>query len=98
MKLMLSLAALLLTAPTTWSQQILIKYDWQDLAQKGRLHGATPVVIDGREALKIENTNDAPLQLTLLTITNPPIKAFLYALTGEVKYDSVHGDGFLEMW
>ncbi len=98
MKFILSLAALLLIAPTTWSQQTLIKYDWQDLAQKGLPHGAVPVLIDGREALKIENTNDAPLQLTLLNVTNPPIKALLYALTGEVKYDSVHGDGFLEMW
>src|SRR5579859_187564 len=64
MKFILSLAGLLLIAPTTWGQQTLIKYDWQDLAQKGQLRGAVPVLIDGREALKIENTNDTPLQLT----------------------------------
>lgn len=98
MKFILSLAALLLIAPTVWGQQTLVKYDWRDLAQRGLLHGAAPILIDGREALKIENTNDTPLQLTLLNITNPPIKALLYALTGEVRYDSVHGDGFLEMW
>jgi len=95
---MLSLTALLLIAPTAWCQQTLIQYNWQDFAQKGRLHGAVPVTMDGHEALKIENTNDAPLQVTLLTITNPPVTAFLYGLTGEVRYDSVHGDGFLEMW
>ncbi len=98
MKLTLSLAALLLTAANVHSQQTLIEYKWADIAQQGGWHGAVPVTINGREALKIENTNDAPLQITLLTITNPPVTAVLYELTGEVRYDSVQGDGFLEMW
>jgi hypothetical protein len=98
MKLMLSLAASLFLVPAAWSQQMLIEYHWQDLAQNGLLRGATPATVDGREALKIDNTNDTPLQVTLLNITNPPITSVLYALTGEVRYDSVHGDGFLEMW
>jgi len=51
---------------------------------------ATPVMVDGREALKIENTNDTPLplQLTLLTIANPKISAPKYAVQGEFRYDA----------
>jgi hypothetical protein len=48
--------------------------------------------------LKIENTRDAPLGVFLFTIDNPPITAKGYALTGEIKYENVQGDGYLEMW
>jgi hypothetical protein len=98
MKHMLSLAALLLLAANVRGQQTLKEFKWRDLAEQGRLRGAVPVSVDGREALKIENTNDTPLQVTLLTITNPPITAVLYGLVGEIRYDSVQGDSYLEMW
>jgi hypothetical protein len=61
-------------------------------------HRAVPVLVDGREALKIENTNDTPLKLTLLTIAKPKISTQMYAVMGEIRYDAVQGDGSLEMW
>jgi hypothetical protein len=33
-----------------------------------------------------------------MRITNPPISKMLYAIAGEIKYEGVKGDGFLEMW
>jgi hypothetical protein len=48
--------------------------------------------------LKIENTKDAPLQVRLLTITNPPIKAMHYALVGEIRYTDVQVAAYLETW
>jgi predicted Ser/Thr protein kinase len=74
------------------------EYDWQSLAASGKLMGGVPVKVDGRSALRIENTADAPLQLTLLKIEKPPITAMTYALIGEIKYESVQGAGYLEMW
>ena len=79
-------------------QQVLAEFDWSKLAAEGRVLGGVPVTVDGRSALKIENTNDAPLQLSLFTIENPPITAMKYAVTGEIKYENVEGDGYLEMW
>ncbi|EEF60652.1 hypothetical protein [Pedosphaera parvula] len=96
MKLFLTLATALLCALNARSQQTLAEYDWAKLASQ--IHGAAVVTIDGRQALKIENTNDAPLQLTLLNIEHPPITQKIYSLPGEIRYDNVKGDGFLELW
>src|SRR5206468_526171 len=71
---------------------------WRTLAREGRLLGGTPVELDGSTVLKIENTNDTPLQLSLVKIDAPPITSITYALSGEIKYENVQGDGFLEMW
>jgi len=83
---------------TCSAQQVLGEYDWRQLAESGQLLSGVPISVDGRSALKIANTNDTPLQLQLLKIPKPSISKKLYAITGEVKYEGVHGDGYLEMW
>jgi hypothetical protein len=83
---------------TCYGQQTLRELDWQKLAASGELLGGTPVTIDGKSAVKIVSTNDTGLRVQLLGITNPPILNLLYAITGEIKYEDVKGDGFLEMW
>jgi hypothetical protein len=83
---------------TCYGQQTLRELDWQKLAASGELLGGTPVTIDGKSALKIVSTNETGLRVQLLRITNPPISKTLYAITGEIKYEGVKGDGFLEMW
>ena len=83
---------------TCYGQQTLREFDWQKLSASGGLLGGTPVTIDGKSALKIVSTNEAGLRVQLLRITNPPISKMLYAIIGEIKYEGVKGDGFLEMW
>ena len=78
--------------------QQLAEFNWQKLAEDGRLLGGVPTNVDGRVVLRIENTNNLPLQLALLKITQPPITSKTYALAGEIEYQNVQGDGFLEMW
>jgi predicted Ser/Thr protein kinase len=78
--------------------QTLAEVDWQKLKQAGGLLGGTPLKMDDRTVLKIENTNDAPLQLTLFKIDKPPIQSATYAVSGEIKYENVRGSGYLEMW
>jgi hypothetical protein len=89
------LASLATSAP---AQETLADYKWSDLAPQALPHGAVVSSLDGRPALKIENTNDTPLQVSLLTIQSPKISAVVYGLMGEVRYTAVQGDGFLEMW
>jgi hypothetical protein len=92
-------AALLLCAPGAEGQEVSGAYNWSSLARQGLLTASAMVVsLDGREAVKIENTNDAPWQVNLLTIANPAIIAQRYALTGTIRYEGVQGDGYLEMW
>jgi len=83
---------------TGYGQQFLREYDWQKLSASGELPGGSPVTIDGKSAVKIVSTNDTGLRVQLLQITNPPISKMLYAIAGEIKYEGVKGDGFLEMW
>ena len=92
------LVATLLLATPARAQEKIAEYDWSKLAEAKELAGGTPVKMDGRTALKIENTNSAPLRVSLLTIENPEITSQRYALVGEVKYESVKGDGYVETW
>jgi len=74
------------------------KFDWSAQSLESKSPLVTVVSEGGRSSLRIENTNDAPLQTRLLTIEDPGVSAEMYALTGEVKYENVQGDGYLEMW
>ena len=67
-KMMLTVTTLLSLTLSGWSQESLADYRWQDLAKHGLMPVGEPVTLDGREALKLQNTNDTPLQLGLLTI------------------------------
>lgn len=98
MKAILVLVSSVSLVATCSAQKMLAEYDWQKLAQNGQLRGGETVSVDGKSALKIVNTNGAPLQLQLLKIPKPPISKKLYAITGELKYNGVRGDGYLEMW
>ena len=77
-----SLLALAATCP---AQQNAGARHWQKLAGAREPTGGTVVQIDGRSALKVSNTNDAPLSVQLLRISAPPITKRLYALVGEVS-------------
>jgi hypothetical protein len=67
--------------------KILRVYDWNDLARQQTLPGEV-ISMDGMSVLKIENTNDAPLEISLLNITNSIIKK-ADTLSLEMKYENV---------
>ena len=98
MKAILVLGSYLSLVATCSAQTVVAEYDWQKLAQNGQLRGGEAASVDGKSALKIVNRNETPLQLQLLKIPKPPISKMLYAITGEVRYDGIRGDGYLEMW
>lgn len=89
------LLALTATCP---AQQTKAEFDWVTLAKAGQLPAGTALQNDGRSALRVANTNDSRLLVTLLQIPAPPVSQRLYALVGEVRYEGVRGDGFLELW
>jgi hypothetical protein len=55
-------------------------------------------VLDGRTVQSWFKTNDSPSTVHLLTIVQPAVTQPRYAVTGEVSYAGVEGEGFLEMW
>jgi len=98
MKIHVALAALIAFALSASAQETVSTLDWKVLQQsgKGAFSGAV-VTTNGKSILQIGST-DAGLETRLLTITNPPITKKLYAITGQIKYENVSGDGYLEMW
>jgi hypothetical protein len=96
MKHLISFAISLGFAACAVASEPISNFDWTDASHLP--HGAVAATVDGRAALKIENTNDTGLRVVLLTVEKPKISKSMYAIEGEVRYDDVKGDGFLEMW
>jgi hypothetical protein len=100
MKAILALLSLALLASTGLAQQKFIaEYAWPDLVKSGKLKvGTVETLPDQTVVLKIENSKSEPLMVNLLTIEKPAIEANFYSIAGNVRYEGVEGDGFLEMW
>jgi hypothetical protein len=91
------LSAIIFTATARADEQVISTFSWKELADAGKLTAGTLTGAPDN-ALKIENGGQGPLSATVLTIVQPKITTDFYAVTGEVRYDNVAGDGFLEMW
>jgi hypothetical protein len=63
-------------------------YDWNDLARQQTLPGEV-ISMDGMSVLKIENTNDAPLVVSLLVISDALVIKKASFVYGEIKYENV---------
>ena len=75
-------------SPPPEPQKVLHDYDWNDLARQQTLPGEV-ISMDGMSVLKIDNTNDAPLAVSLLKITNSAIIEKAYVVSFEMKYENV---------
>lgn len=71
------------------------KFTWQDI--ENVINANDHLTLEG-EFLRVSNKSDLPLSVTLLTIENPAITKNKYAIKGEVRYEDVAGQGYLEMW
>lgn len=98
MKFHFALLTMLALGFAASAQQTVGTYDWKLLQQNGQGASTGAIVTsNGKSILEIGSTN-ASLETRLLTITNPPITKKLYAIGGQIKYEDVSGDAYLEMW
>jgi hypothetical protein len=98
---LLALASCVLLASTAWSEEIVRRIDWQELAAANALKSGTVVAVDegaGGRGLRLVQEGAGPVTLPLLTIERPGIRSERYALRGRVKYDRVAPGAYLEMW
>jgi len=93
--ILLLLTAIMVTAAARADEQVISTFSWKELADAGNL---TAGALTGDNALKVENHGPGAMSATVLTIVQPKITTDFYSVTGEVRYDDVEGDGFLEMW
>jgi hypothetical protein len=97
MKTILLITTIIFTATARADEQVISTFSWKELADAGKLAAGTFTGAPDN-ALKVENRASDAMNATVLTIVQPKITTDFYALTGEVRYDNVEGDGFLEMW
>jgi hypothetical protein len=76
--------------------QTILKIDWTNDLLPDAANREQVTIEDG--VLRINNTRDQPLQIHLLTIEKPGITTRHFALEGEIRFENVTGEGFLEMW
>jgi hypothetical protein len=95
--ILLLLTAIIFTATARADDQVISTFSWKELADAGKLTAGTLTGAPDN-ALKVENHGPGAMSATVLTIVQPKITTDFYAVTGEVRYDNVEGDGFLEMW
>jgi len=69
--------------------KILRVYDWKDLEQQHQLFGGEVISMDGMSVLKIENTNNAPLKVLLLMVTNSSLIQKANTIEWEMKCENV---------
>jgi len=95
--LLLLISSIIFTAAARPDEQVISTFSWKELADGGKL---TAGKLTGApdNALKVENHGMGATSATVLTINQPKITTDFYVITGEVRYDNVEGDGFLEMW
>ncbi len=97
MKALLFLGFGLLSSTLLTAQVVRVEYDWHQVAKEGgRLPGE--IVASGERALlRLVNTNDTPKTFRLLSVTNLPALGHRYGMVGQIQYENVVGDGYLEL-
>ena len=81
-----------LAATAAAQEQVLPKvlwtFDWKDLS--AQIPNSQIVSTDGVSVLKVVKTNDTPLEISLLTITNSSLVQKANAIEWEMKYENVY--------
>jgi hypothetical protein len=97
----MTVLSLLLCASGVLAEQTLREISWAKLKAEGKLKVGQVLSPDEkttRERVRIDNSSGEPVTAQLLTIENPGVKTTTYAIRGQVRYEGVEGNGYLEMW
>ena len=97
MRRVLASAGMVLLVATSAVAAQDVTIDWSrtvvtaGVVRTGEGPGATP-------ALELRTTATGPTSFHLVTIDHPQIAGPRYVVSGEVRYQDVEGQGYLEMW
>ncbi len=101
MKCLLIGLGLLLSAPVVYAEEVLREVSWSAASQTGTTPGGEVLPATGPvsfEQLKVENAQGQLRSVRVLSLQTPGITRARYAITGQLRFDGVEGDGYLEMW
>lgn len=92
--------SLLLSCCGAFAEETVREISWAKLAEEGKLtcgEVVAPTDAASFHQLRIESSQSQPKTVTILTVEDPGITGPRYALVGQVRYDRVEGEGYLEM-
>ena len=92
--------SLLLSCCAAFAEETVREISWATLAEEGKLTGGeavAPTDATPFHQLRIESSQSQPKTVTILTVGDPGITGPRYALVGQVRYEGVEGQGYLEM-
>lgn len=92
MKASLALLVLLTATNVSWGDDEM--FPWSKIDEKA----PWPPRIEKDGTILVKGNPNAPLSTTILIVDNPKAPSHQYRLVGKVKYESVDGDGYLEMF
>src|SRR5438552_11836979 len=95
MRPVLASVALLMIARPVAAQDVTI--DWSRTVVTGGVVSPSEGP-GGAPVLELRVPGSGPTSFHLVTIDHPPIAGPAYAVTGQVRYQGVEGQGYLEMW
>src|SRR5580658_443043 len=71
------------------AETVLRTYEWKDLMSQHPLPNSEIVSMDGMSVLKVECTNNAPLEIPFLTMTNSSVIKKADFISWEMKYENI---------
>jgi hypothetical protein len=92
------MAALLAVAGVTPAAEVVETVGWVAMEEAGNLIEGRVVQDGGPAYLRVGESEEGGGTFTVLRFGHPGISAPSYALTGQVRYQGVAGEGYLEMW
>jgi hypothetical protein len=104
MKKLFQIGLLLLLATPAVAQEssrsnppkVLRTFDWKNLS--AQIPDSQIVSMNGMSVLKIEKTNDVPLEIPLLMVTNSSLIQKANSIEWEMKYENVHYSSTSKLW
>ncbi len=84
------------SALLAWGKTEIARYSWGELEAAGTTLPGT--LTPGSDHILITGKADQPTITTLLVVKAPALTGPYYGLVGQVRYDGVEGEGYLEMW
>ena len=95
----LAVACTVLAAPLHAQEKLVTEYPWKALVEQGKADASLVREDPKRGAVcAVVNPVSQPLRKTLLVVESPAITTDFYRLSGEIRYEGVEGDSYLEMW
>ena len=81
------------------AEEVLREISWSRQSEDGLLPNGDEAACHVEEdVLRIETADGQAATVGVLTLKDPAITTAKYAIVGEVRYDAVEGEGYLEMW